>query len=129
MLRNNDNLQLPSSRYSTQPNELWMPPNPMAVLNLGHLMRHFGFLVAVLFLAQLWCAWRIGIFVAPHLHWTRYSCFGTGACLTMLLNAGVWFRCRGKLCMAFHLPGLVLYLLALLPVFALHIRDMLLHLK
>jgi len=73
MLRSDD-LQLPSAHCATRPNELGMPPSPMAVLNLGHLMRRFGFFVAVLFLAQLWCAWRIEIYAAPYLHWPRYSC-------------------------------------------------------
>lgn len=102
------------------------PPHPMAVYHLGHLMSHLGIWVIALLGAQAWAAWRISGLANTYLEGGRSFYLAIALFLMLALDSAVWFRRRGNLCDAFLVPGGVLFLLALLPIFALHVRDILL---
>jgi hypothetical protein len=117
---------LPESRHATRQQHAVQYRNPMAVRHLGDLMSHFGIGVAGLLGCQVWAAWRIGGAANEYLEGGRPFHAAWVFFLMMAVNAGVWFTRRGRLSNAFLLPGAVLFLLALLPVIGLHLRDVIL---
>ena len=87
-----------------------------AVLHGGHLMHHFGSWVVALISCQLGSAWIMGIIAGQTLGSGRYFHTATWVLLMMTFNLAVWFRYYGKKAKAFHVPGLGLFLAAILPV-------------
>ena len=108
-----------------------LPPrsHPMAVIRLGDLMSHFGIWVMGLLGIQLWAAWRIGTFANEFLQGGRDFHVAVALLFLLAVDSWVWFSRRGNLSSVFHVPGVVLFLMALLPVFALHLRDVILTMK
>jgi hypothetical protein len=92
-----------------------------AVLHGGHLMHHFGPWVVVLLTTQLGSAWMIGAAADQVLGTGRY--FHTAAWLLLMLvfNLNVWFHYYGRRSKDFHVPGIGLFLSAILPVFLLRL--------
>ena len=97
--------------------------HPMAVFSLGDLMNHFGIWVILLLGGQTWSSWRIGGFINEYLK--GGSGFYMLVTLTLMIsvNSWVWFTRRGNLSSVFHVPGIVLFVVALMPALALHLRD------
>jgi hypothetical protein len=120
---------LPEFRHANRQQQAAQPRNPMAIRHLGDLMSHFGIGVAGLLGCQAWAAWRIGGLANEMLEGGRPLHAAWVFFLMMVLNAGVWFTRRGRLANAFLLPGTVLFLLALLPVIGLHLRDVILSIQ
>lgn len=108
-----------------------LPPrsHPMAVIHLGDLMNHFGIWVIGLLGLQTWAAWRIGSFANEYLEGGRNFYFSIGLFVMLMSDSCIWFRRRGNLSRTFHLPGLVLFLTAMLPIIALHLREVITALK
>lgn len=101
------------------------PSHPMAVIHLDHLMRHFGIWVIALSGVQILCVWKIGAFVDEYLVGGSIFYFSIGLVLMLALDTWVWFSRRGNLSSAFHVPGILLFLSALLPILMLHILNVL----
>ena len=101
----------------------------MAVVHLGDLMNHFGIWVIGLLGLQGWAAWRVGAFANEYLEGGRTFYFSIGLFVMLMSDSWVWFRRQGKLSRAFHVPGLVLFLTALLPTLVLHLREVIMTLK
>lgn len=102
------------------------PPHPMAVNHLGHLMSHYGIWVIALIGIQAWASWRIGAIANTYLEGGRMFYSAVALCLILALDSVLWFRRRGNLCDAFLVPGAVLFVVSVLPIFILHIREVLL---
>lgn len=104
------------------------PPlqHPLAVNHPADLMSHLGIWVIALLGSQAWASWRISAFADVYLEGGRFLYFAIGIILMLALDSVVWFRRRGRLFDAFFAPGAMLFLLALLPVFILHVREALL---
>jgi hypothetical protein len=100
-------------------------PHPLAVVSLGHLMSHLGLWVIVLLGTQAWASWRISAVADSILEGGRIFHFAILLVLVLALDSAVWFRRQGKLCDAFLVPGAVLFLMALVPIIVLHVRDIL----
>lgn len=115
----------PISRYDLLP----PPSHPMAVHHLGHLMRHFGIWVMMLLGLQFWSSARLSAFANVYLEGGRPFYFGVALALMIAADSWVWFRRQGNLSSAFHLPGVILFLMALLPIFALHLHQVLTQMK
>lgn len=107
-----------------------LPPrsHPMAVFQLGDLMNHFGIWIILLLGAQTWSSWRIGAFINEYLEGGRSFYMLVTLTVMISINSWVWFTRRGNLSAAFHVPGIVLFVLTLLPALALHLRDVVLRL-
>jgi hypothetical protein len=101
-------------------------PHPMAVIHPGHLMSHLGIWVIALLGTQAWASWRVSGFADTYLEGGRPFYSAIALVLMLALDSAVWFRRRGRLCDDFLVPGAVLFLMALLPIFILHVRDILL---
>jgi hypothetical protein len=110
----------PSTTHNLPP-----PPHPMAVVHLGHLMSHLGIWVMALLGIQVWAAWSMGGFVNVYLEGGRMFHFLLALLLMLALDSAVWFRKRGNLYNVFLIPGTVLFLIALLPILALHLKEVL----
>lgn len=114
--------------FPTHMKKTMLPPrsHPMAVFQLGDLMNHFGIWVLLLLGAQTWSSWKIGGFLNVYLE--GGSSFYMLVTLTVMIsvNSWVWFTRRGNLSSAFHVPGVVLFVMTLLPALALHLRDVIL---
>lgn len=115
----------PISRYDLLP----PPSHPMAVHHLGHLMRHFGIWVIMLLGLQLWSSVKLSAFANEYLEGGRPFYFGVALAIMVAADSWVWFRRQGNLSSAFHLPGVILFLLALLPIFVLHLHQVITQLK
>jgi len=102
------------------------PSHPLAVNNLGQLMSHLGLWVIAMLGTQVWAAWRLSAFANTYLEGGRNFHFAVVLSLILALDSAVWFRRRGRLFDAFLFPGAVLFLMALLPIFILHVRGILL---
>ena len=91
-----------------------------AILHGGHLMNRFGFRIVALLAIQLLSAWMIGAVVGQTLGAGRY--FHSAAWLVLMLvsNFHVWIRYYGREAKDFHVPGIGLFLAAILPVGLLH---------
>ena len=89
-------------------------------------MYHFGFCVLILLVSQLWCAWRIGCYTCEFLEGEKYFYSVIAAAVMFAADTWVWFRRKGYLCPVFYIPGIVLFVMAVLPILALHVRDILL---
>ncbi|MBC8001064.1 MAG: hypothetical protein H7X97_00635 [Opitutaceae bacterium] len=87
-----------------------------AVLHGGHLMHHFGNWIVALITCQLGSAWIIGTIAGQTLGSGRYFHTFIWVLLMMTFNLGVWFRYYGRKSQAFHIPGIGLFLAAILPV-------------
>ncbi len=107
-----------------------LPPrsHPMAVFQLGDLMIHFGIWVILLLGAQTWSSWRIGAFINEYVEGGRSFYMLVTLTVMISINSWVWFTRRGNLSSAFHVPGIVLFVMTLLPALALHLRDVILRL-
>lgn len=107
------------------------PPrsHPLAVIHFRDLMNHFGIWVICLVVLQVWAAWRMGVYLDEMLQGGKEVYFALGVLAVLAIDCCIWFRRRGNLCNVFHLPGVILFLLALLPVFLLHLRDVFQNLK
>lgn len=101
----------------------------MAVYHLGHLMNHLGIWVITLLGIQTWAAWSISAVANTYLEGGRPFHFAIAVFVTLAIDSAVWFRRRGRLCDAFFVPGAVLFLMALLPIFTLHVRGILLAMR
>lgn len=103
------------------------PPtsHPMAVIYLGHLMAHFSIWVIALLGAQIWCSWKIAGLADEYFQGGRLLYLGITLFIMLTLDTGVWFRRRGNLSDAFHAPGIILFLIALIPAFLLYLRGVL----
>lgn len=115
----------PISRYDLLP----PPSHPMAVHHLGHLMRHFGIWVIMLLGLQFWSSVKLSAFANIYLEGGRPFYFGVALAIMIAADSWVWFRRQGNLSSAFHLPGVILFLLALLPIFVLHLHQVITQLK
>lgn len=92
-------------------------------------MSHLGIWVIALLGAQAWAASSISAFADTHLEGGRPFHFAVTAFVLLALDSAVWFRRRGNLCDAFLVPGAMLFLMALLPSFILHVREILLAIR
>ncbi|MEO5917241.1 MAG: hypothetical protein ABIS50_23625 [Luteolibacter sp.] len=120
----------PMALSPTATGEQWPPPShPLAVTHLGDLMSHFGIWVIALLGVQAWAAWRLGAFADVYLVGGRFFYLAVGLFLMLALDSAVWFRRRGNLFDAFMIPGALLFAMALLPIVALHLREVLLAIK
>ena len=92
-----------------------------AVLHGGHLMHYFGNWIVALLTLQLVSAWKIGAVAGQSLG--AGSLFHSATWLFMMLtfNLWVWFHYYGREAKAFHVPGIGLFLAAILPVFLLQL--------
>lgn len=106
-----------------------VPSHPLAVIHLGHLMTHFGIWVIGLLGIQALAGWRISGFVNEYLEGGRFFYLAVALFVMLAVDSAIWFRRRGNLSAAFHIPGAVLFITALVPVVVLHLRDVLLALK
>lgn len=104
-------------------NEQFMATHPLAVNHLGHLMSHLGIWVMGLFGIQMWAALRVSAYASANLEGGRPFHFMMMLLVILAINTAFWLRLRGKLCDAFLIPGIVLYLMAALPIFLLHLRG------
>ena len=110
----------------TPPRNLLPPePHPLAVFYPGQLMAHFGIWVIALLGVQVWCSWKTAGIADEYLEGGRALYFGIALSIMLVLDTGVWFRHRGNLSQAFHLPGVTLFLFALIPAFVLYLRGVL----
>lgn len=91
-----------------------------AILHGGHLMERFGFRIVALLAIQLLSAWMVGAVVGETLGAGRY--FHSAAWLVLMLasNVHIWIRYYGQEPKDFHVPGIALFLAAILPVGLLH---------
>lgn len=94
---------------------------PMAVLHGGHLMQHFGIWIVCLLTLQALSAWQIGAFAELALGSGRLFHSALGWMLMLVLDLRTWFRYYGSAPEEFHVPGLFLFLAAILPVCLLHL--------
>lgn len=101
------------------------PPHPMAVLHLRHLMSHMGIWVCALLGTQVLAAWRLGAFVNVYLDGGRMFYFTVGIVTILTLDSALWLHLRGNHCKAFLVPGMLLFLMAALPILILHIAKIL----
>lgn len=92
-----------------------------AILHGGHLMDRFGIRIVALLAIQLLSAWMIGSIAGQTLGAGRY--FHSAAWLVLLLasNFHIWIRYYGRESRDFHVPGIGLFLAAILPVGLLHL--------
>ena len=95
-----------------------------AVLHGGHLMHCFGCWVVALLTIQLFSAWEVGTIAGQTLGTGRYFHTATWLILMATLNLWVWFHYYGKESKAFHVPGIGLFLAAILPAFLLELLAM-----
>jgi hypothetical protein len=96
-----------------------------AVLHGGHLMHHFGIWILALLPIQLLSAWEIGTVAGQTLGTGRYFHSATWLVLMLAFNLRVWFRYYGRESEAFHVPGICLFLSAILPAFLLQLLAVL----
>ena len=91
-----------------------------AILHGGHLMDRFGIRIVALLAIQLLSAWMVGAVVGETLGAGRY--FHSAAWLVLMLasNFHIWIRYYGREPKDFHVPGIGLFLAAILPVGLLH---------
>ncbi len=91
-----------------------------AILHGGHLMERFGFRIVALLAIQLLSAWMVGAVVGEAMGAGRY--FHSAAWLFLMLasNVHIWIRYYGREPKDFHVPGIGLFLAAILPVGLLH---------
>ena len=89
-------------------------------------MSHLGIWVITLLGTQAWASWRLSAFTNEHLEGDRLFHSAIALFLFLGLDIAVWVRRRGRLFDAFFVPGAVLFLMALLPIFILHLRTTLL---
>jgi hypothetical protein len=106
-----------------------VPSHPLAVIHLGHLMRHFGIWVLFLLGIQGLAGWRLSALANEYLEGGRFFYLAVALFVMLAVDSAIWFRRRGNLSAAFHIPGAVLFLTALVPVVVLHLRDVLMALK
>ena len=99
--------------------------NPLTVNRLSDLMSHLGIWVFALLGAQAWSSWRVSELTNTYLEGGRHLHFAIVMLVMLAIDSAVWFRRKGRLCDAFLAPGAVLFLLALLPIFILHVRGIL----
>lgn len=92
-----------------------------AVLHGGHLMHYFGIWIMALLTVQLLSAWEIGIVAGQTLGTGRYFHSATWLFLMLAFNLRIWFRYYGRESEAFHVPGICLFLAAILPAFLLQL--------
>ncbi len=113
----------PLPTWQLAPENTAPSPNhhPLAVVNLGDLMNHLGLLVILLLAAQTWASWKIGGFINHYLEGGHSLYFAASLLLMLSLNACVWFRRRGSLFDQFVGPGVVLFILAMVPGLVLHV--------
>ncbi len=99
---------------------------PLIVNHLTDLMSHLGIWVCALLGAQVLTSWRVSELTNTYLEGGRHLHFAIVILVMLALDSAVWFRRKGRLCDAFLVPGAILFLLALLPIFILHVRGILL---
>ena len=92
-----------------------------SVLHGGHLMHYFGIRVVALLTLQLVSAWKIGAVAGQSLGASGYLHSATWLCVMLTFNLWVWFHYYGRESKAFHVPGIGLFLAAILPVFLLQL--------
>lgn len=92
-----------------------------AVLHGGHLMHYFGIWILALLTIQLLSAWEVGIVAGQTLGSGRYFHSAAWLFLMLAFNLRIWFRYYGKESEAFHVPGICLFLAAILPAFLLEL--------
>lgn len=89
--------------------------HPTAVLHGGHLMDYFGIRIITLLTIQLLSAWKIGAVAGETLGTGGYFHSAMWLILMLAFNLRVWFRYYGQESKAFHIPGICLFLSAILP--------------
>ena len=92
-----------------------------AVLHGGHLMHYFGIWIMALLAIQLLSAWEVGAIAGQTLGTGRYFHSATWLVLMLAFNLRIWFRYYGNESEAFHIPGICLFLAAILPAFLLEL--------
>ncbi|MBC8127531.1 MAG: hypothetical protein H8M99_10370 [Gloeobacteraceae cyanobacterium ES-bin-144] len=97
--------------------------HPMVVMHLGHLMRHFGIYVMALFGTQVLAAWKMSAFLNEYLMGGRPFYLMLLLGFMMATNARIWVLHRGKVSRAFYAPGVALFLLSLLLIIAMNLRQ------
>jgi len=91
------------------------------ILHGGHLMHHFGIWIMALLPVQVLSAWMIGDLAGQTLGAGRYFHSVTWLLLMLASNIRVWMRYYGSESKAFQIPGIGLFLSAILPVLLLHL--------
>ena len=95
-----------------------------AVLHGGHLMHCFGCWIVALLTIQLISAWKVGTIAGQTLGTGSYFHSATWLFFMATSNLWVWFHYYGKESKAFHVPGIGLFLAAILPAFLLQLLAM-----
>ena len=95
-----------------------------AVLHGGHLMHCFGFWIVALLSIQLISAWEVGAIAGQTLGTGRYLHTASWLILMATFNIWVWLHYYGRESRAFHVPGIGLFLAAILPAFLLQLLAM-----
>ena len=92
-----------------------------AVLHGGHLMHCFGAWIVALLTIQLISAWEVGTIAGQTLGTGRYLHAASWLILMATFNIWVWLHYYGRESRAFHVPGIGLFLAAILPAFLLEL--------
>ena len=92
-----------------------------AVLHGGHLMHYFGVWIMALLAIQLLSAWEVGAVAGQTLGTGRFFHSATWLVLMLAFNLRIWFRYYGSESEAFRVPGICLFLAAILPALLLQL--------
>lgn len=88
-------------------------------------MHYFGVWIMALLTIQVVSAWEFGTVAGQTLGTGRYFHSATWLVVMWAFNLRVWFRYYGSEPKAFHIPGICLFLSAILPILLLEVLAIL----